>query len=329
MPRSAAERLRRFHETFTGEDTVLVVINADPDAIASAMAIKRLLWRRVASVTVASVNVIQRPDNLAMVRLLGLSLQHIDSLDPAHFSRIVMVDSQPCHNICFAALVPQVVIDHHPDSGVKGAFIDIRPRYGATASMLTEYLRAARIKPSVKLATGLFLGIKIDTGNFARQTLIEDVNAFQFLFRYANMTLARRIEQAELKVEFLKDFRFALQNMRLRRHRAFAHLGPVSTPDICVLIADFFMRIHTLTWSIVSGLHDRKLIVIFRNDGLRKSAGIVAKQSFGALGSAGGHKNMARAEIPVDELKKHVDVKDARLLAGWIASQIELKAGKQ
>jgi len=329
MPRSAAEKLHKFHEQFTGEDNVLVMINADPDAIASAMAVKRLLWRRVASVTVASINVIQRPDNVAMVHLLGLDLQHISHIQPARFSRLVVVDSQPCHNPCFTEHPPHVVIDHHPDSGVKAPFVDIRPRYGATASILTEYLRAAHIKPSAKLATGLFLGIKIDTANFSRQTLIEDVNAFQFLFRHANMTLARRIEQAELKVEFLKDFRYALQNMRLRRHRAFVHLGPVSTPDICVLIADFFMRINTLTWSIVSGLHDRKLIVVFRNDGLRKNAGTVAKQSFGTLGSAGGHKNMARAEIPVDELKKHVDVKDTRLLARWICSQIEMKAGKK
>jgi nanoRNase/pAp phosphatase (c-di-AMP/oligoRNAs hydrolase) len=329
MSRSAADRLQRFFDQFGGDDNVLVAINADPDAIASAMAIKRLLWRRVSSVTVASINVIQRPDNLAMVRLLGLRLEHMERLAPAGFSAVVMVDSQPCHSPCFAALPVRAVIDHHPDSGVKCPFVDIRPRYGATASMLTEYLRAAHIKPSAKLATGLFLGIKIDTGSFSRQTLMEDINAFQYLFRFANMTLARRIEQAELTVGFLKDFRNALQLLRLRRHRAFAHLGAVSTPDVCVLVADFLMRIDTLTWSIVSGIHDRKLIVVLRNDGLRRSAGTVAKESFGALGSAGGHKTMARAEIALDDLKKHLEVKDSRLLARWIVSRIEIRAGKQ
>jgi len=33
MPRSAAEKLRRFYDQFEGEDNVLILINADPDAI--------------------------------------------------------------------------------------------------------------------------------------------------------------------------------------------------------------------------------------------------------------------------------------------------------
>ena len=65
---------------------------------------------------------------------------------------------------------------------------------------MTEYLRAAKIKPSTKLATALFHAIKTDTRNFERETQIEDVIAFQYLFRYANIPLARRIEQADLAV---------------------------------------------------------------------------------------------------------------------------------
>ena len=40
------------YDQFVGDDNVLIVINADPDAIASAMAVKRLLWRKVSSVTI-------------------------------------------------------------------------------------------------------------------------------------------------------------------------------------------------------------------------------------------------------------------------------------
>ena len=89
-------------------------------------------------------------------------------------------------------------------------------------------------------------------------------------------------------------------------------------PDICVLIADFFMRINTVTWSIVSGIYDRKLTIIFRNDGIRKNAGKVAKEGFGKFGTAGGHKNMARAEIALNDLKGHVDVRDDNRLLSWI-----------
>ena len=58
MPLSARERLRQFHACFKSDDHVLVPINADPDAIACAWAVKRLLWRKVANVTISNVNVI-------------------------------------------------------------------------------------------------------------------------------------------------------------------------------------------------------------------------------------------------------------------------------
>jgi len=329
MKLSATERLRRFYKQFSGDDFVLIVINADPDAIASAMAVKRLLWRKVASVTISHINTIKRPDNLAMIRLLGVDIFHTKDIDETRFSRCAIVDSQPAHNEAFARFTPDVIIDHHPDTGIETPLTDIRPKYGATASIMTEYLRAAKIKPSVKLATGLFYAIKTDTGNFERQTIIEDVKAFQFLYRHTNIHLARKIEQSELRLDFLKYFTKALANKRKRKGRIFAHLGPVINPDICVLIADFFMRVHSINWSIVSGLNDKKLILILRNDGLRKNAGTVSKNSFGLIGSAGGHKNMARAEIPLANLKDVIDYKDEKKLIGWVIQKIEKKAGKK
>jgi nanoRNase/pAp phosphatase (c-di-AMP/oligoRNAs hydrolase) len=116
--------------------------------------------------------------------------------------------------------------------------------------------------------------------------------------------------------------------MRVRKKRVFVHLGTVATPDVCVIIADFFMRINSVTWSIVSGTCEKKLIIIFRNDGIRKNAGKLAKAGFGQLGSAGGHKNMARAEITLSELKDSVDYKDEKKLVQWVINRIEKRAGK-
>ncbi len=323
MKVSAAEKLRRFYQCFSGTDEVLVVINADPDAIASAMAVKRLLWRKVAGVRFCNINVIKRPDNLAMIRLLGVQMTHVDEIAPEAFTRFVMVDSQPDHHPSFSAFAPEVIIDHHPRTEVKARFADIRPEYGATASILTEYIKAAGIKPSSRLATALFHAIKTDTSNFERKALLEDIRAFQFLFRHANIYLARKIERADLRLDFLKYFQLALQELCLRKNRAFVHLGEVSTPDICVLIADFYMRIHSVHWSIAAGFYQDALIIVFRNHGLGKSAGKVAKDGFGQYGSAGGHKSMARAELPLDRLDPVVDRKDKKALLSWIIERVE------
>jgi nanoRNase/pAp phosphatase (c-di-AMP/oligoRNAs hydrolase) len=327
---STKEKLQDFYKQFSGNDQVLVVISADPDAIASALAVRRLLAGRTGGVTLSNVNQISRPDNLAMIRLLKVPLTPYADIQADRFTKTVIVDSQPNHGETLAGLQPQAVIDHHPDSGYRAPFTDIRPNYGATATILTEYLRAARITPAQNLATALYYAIKTDTDDFKRQTLAEDLQAFQYLFRHANIQLARRIAQADLRLDYLKYFKTALQSVRLRKGRAFVHLGTVANPDVCVVIADFFMRIHTVSWSIVSGICEKKLIIIFRNDGARRNAGRVAKEGFGSLGSAGGHKSMARAEISLaDAREPAVDFKDPQKLLNWIITRSEKRAQRK
>jgi nanoRNase/pAp phosphatase (c-di-AMP/oligoRNAs hydrolase) len=320
------ERLQLFYDRFVGGDHVLILMTADPDAMASAMAAKRLLWRKVSSIVLAHTNVIRRPDNLAMIRLLGIDLRHVDDIRIGDYSRFVLVDSQPCHHEFFEGLTFDAIIDHHPDTAPSAVFKDIRPRYGATATLMTEYLRAARIKPSKKLATALFHGIKTDTRNFERQTQIEDVVAFQYLFRYANIPLARHIEQADLQMNFLKYFRRAIDERRLRKGKMFVHLGAVHNPDVCVLVAEFFMRIDSVQWSIVSGVCDKRLTVVFRNDGLRRNAGQVAHESFGAFGSAGGHRTMARGEVPLAALPETVNLRERRKFTNWLIQRVQKRA---
>jgi nanoRNase/pAp phosphatase (c-di-AMP/oligoRNAs hydrolase) len=329
MTVSNTEKLKRFFERFSNEDHVLILINADPDAIASAMAVKRLLWRKVAGVTITHINIIKRPDNIKMVQLLGVNLVPIKDIVKECFTRFVLVDSQPNHSEIFSNFPIDVIIDHHPETNAQARYIDIRSKYGATASIMTEYLRAAKIKPSTKLAAGLFYAIKTDTNNFVRQTLIEDIRAFQFLYRHANLNIVNKIERSEMRLDFLKYFKTALDDMRIRKGRAFVHLGPVINPDVCVLLADFFIKISSVDWSIVSGLYDQNLIVILRNDGLRKDAGRVAQKSFAAMGSAGGHKSSARAEIPIGNLKKEVDSDNNKKLLNWIVKRIEKRAEKK
>ena len=81
MGASVTRKIQQFYSRFQGDDTVLIVIVADPDAIASAMAVKRLLWRKVANVTISHINTIKRPDNLAMIRLLGVDIFHTKDID--------------------------------------------------------------------------------------------------------------------------------------------------------------------------------------------------------------------------------------------------------
>ena len=91
----------------------------------------------------------------------------------------------------------------------------------------------------------------------------------------------------------------AIENVALVGETAFVHMGAVTSADHLVIVADFLMKLAEATWSVVSGIRNGKLVVIFRNAGFRRDAGRRARETLGDLGPAGGHKSAARAEIPL------------------------------
>jgi len=94
-------------------------------------------------------------------------------------------------------------------------------------------------------------------------------------------------------------------------------------------VADFFLTLSKVNWSIISGIYEKKLIIIIRNDGLRKGAGNTAKEAFSMYGSAGGHKTMARAELDLKLIRKEIKAVNKKALGDWIISVINKTAGKK
>ncbi len=304
---SITDRVKLLMERVSHDDVLAVIINADPDAMASAMALKRLFWRKVRKISIFHSNVIKRADNLAMINLLKLDLKHIRKLKPQNYTKFAIVDSQPTHNDLLGKYTYDIIIDHHPFvPQSKAAFLDVKEEYGANATIMTEYLRAAGIKPSPRLATALFYGIKTDTDNFVRDSAPNDINAFRYLFQFINVNNIKKIESSELTKNTLQSYRTAMEKITFIKDRAFIPMGNVSNPDTLVLMADFFLKMAEVTWSVAAGVNGKKLIIIFRNAGFRLDAGKIAQKLFGEYGSAGGHKSAARAEIPLANIEKEV-----------------------
>ena len=292
-------------DLFKKDQRWLIVINADPDALGSAMALKRILTRRVESVAIAQVNEVKRPDNLAMVRYLRIPTQKLIPTLVAQYDHFALVDSQPHHHPDFEKINFSIVIDHHPikeDSPCQAEYCEIKPDYGATCTMLTEYLYNLKIKPGKLLATALLYGIKSDTQSFERKFTDADIKAFKYLTKLADMPLMNRIARSEFHLDWLRYFSRAFYNQRRIGKGIYTHMGKVENPDILVILADFFTRVHGIPWDIISGVFHDKVVVIFRGDGMRKDMGKVAAQLFGDIGQAGGHKAAARAEFDLDQL---------------------------
>jgi nanoRNase/pAp phosphatase (c-di-AMP/oligoRNAs hydrolase) len=297
---SSVEKYRKLRRVVDAKDTLAVLINADPDAMASALALRRLFWDKTRKIHIYRINRIERADNRAFVNLLDFRHEHIRSLKKNAITKWALLDSQPSHNEIFGNYAFDIIIDHHPVSQeLESDFIDIREEYGANSSIMTEYIKAADIKPSPRLATALFYGIKSDTNNFVRETTPSDVIAFRYLYDFVNMSIIKKIESSELKKKMLPSLKKAIEKFTLVGDTAFFPMGKIDHPDTLVVLADFFLNLAEASMCLVSGIFEENLVVIFRNAGFRRNVGKLAKEMFGHIGSAGGHSSAARAEISV------------------------------
>ncbi len=301
-----AKTMRRLDEIrahFEKAESVLILLqdDPDPDAIASGLALRQVLGRNKQTAPLGSFGRVTRPENIAMTKLLEIEIEKITPDSLKRFDRIAVVDLQPPHLSTPPEQV-DLVIDHHPEQFTyKSAIKDVRPSYGASSTILLEYLLCAGVSVGTRLATALLYGIKSDTFLLAREVNEWDVEAFSYLYPLANQNLMRRIERPELPPAALDALSSALKNRRVIDKVAFVHLGRVERDDLIPQMADFSLSFEGIEWAFVSGIYDSNYIVSVRNVGYVRSAGRVLKDAFGCAGSAGGHASMAKAIIPLSE----------------------------
>ena len=292
------------------KDKILLLIqqDPDPDAIASALAFRHLIGRNRSTAHIVSFGEVTRPENLAMLRLLDIQVEKVGPDVFSKYDSICMLDVQPPHlneNLCHLVPPIDVVIDHHPEKpGYQAKIKDIRATYGATSTILTEYLRAIDFSISQRLATALLYGIKSDTLLLGRGVDPADIKAFSFLYPLANTNILRRIERPEVHPEDIDSFSTALKKRTIVKNILFSHLGRVRREDVIPHFADFSLQIEGVEWAVVSGVFHGTLVISVRNVGYVRSAGAIMKKAFGNIGSAGGHSHMAKAVIPLKNFYK-------------------------
>ncbi len=296
-------KVQQYQRYFADADRVLILLHndPDPDALASGLALRNLLRRTKATGIIGAVQGVTRPENLRMAMMLDIQVEPITPDMFATFDRIATVDVQPHY---FGGLLPRVdlVVDHHPEQpGYTAVFKDIRADYGSTSTILTEHLRAVDVNISERTATAMLYAIKSDTLFFARQTTSVDLEAFSFLYPLADAAMIRKMEGAEITMERLEHVIKATAMGAISEQVFCAHLGAVTREDFIPYTADFFLQLEGVKWTIISGEINGNLTLSVRNLGYSKNAGEFVRRYFNDIGSAGGHRAMAKAVIPMDK----------------------------
>ena len=191
-----------------------------------------------------------------MARLLEIEVAQVTPKQVAEFDRVALVDMQPPH---LRTKLPRIdlVVDHHPEQfGYESEIRDVRPEYGATATILLEYLLCMGNNVGTRLATALLYGIKSDTFLLGRETNQWDVEAFSYVYPLANQNLLRRIERPELPPATVDALGRALKTRTVTDKVAFVNLGRVEREDLIPQIADFCLQFEGIEWAVVSGIYE-------------------------------------------------------------------------
>lgn len=281
-----------------GRWLVLTHDNPDPDALASAMILSHVLRTAFKQrVTMAYGGIVGRAENREMVRSLHLKLSHVRNLSWKKYQHFALVDTQPRsgNNQLPLRIVPDIVIDHHPirTTTEGGPFYDIRPRYGATATVLAEYLLASGVRFTHAVATALIYAIRSETQDFSREWAGPDKAVYDHFFPHANHRILARIQNPRLPLTYYSNLHEALESLVSVDSLILSHLGDVEQPDIVPEIADLLLRMEGKTWSLCTGFFGERLYLSIRTTNSRADAGSVMRRLVGRRGKGGGHGMMA------------------------------------
>lgn len=271
--------------------------NPDPDALASAAALKFLVQTLIGKETViAQGGIVGRAENRAMLTYLHIDLKPVGELDLTGNVHVALVDTQPgrTNNSLPAGVIPTVVIDHHPayDQYAGVPFLDLREEYGATSTILTEYVRESHIEIESKIATALFYGIMAETQDLGRESTPADIAAAQFLYPYANKRRLGKIENARVPREYFAAFHEAIERAQIYGNVVVSTLPAVQYPDMVAEVADFLLRLDEVEWACAIGRYNDFLHVSLRTTEREVNAGDILQQVLGSRW-AGGHDMIA------------------------------------
>lgn len=289
----------------SAQDKVLIVThdNPDPDALASAYALSYLIemTHGIRSV-IACGGVVGRRENRTLIEKIEIPIERIDELDLNDFNFVCMVDAQPGtgNSSMVAEQAVDVIIDHHPvrnESRTPTLFCDIRPEYGACATILFEYLQAQDIRLSTRLATAMFYAIRSETQDLGREWVAPDRQAYLELMSLSNNRILFDIAQAKVPRSYFSSFNTALQSAYTYNDILVFNLYNIDHSDTVAEIADFLLRTEGIALVLGMGCTGDKVVLSLRTDREDIFAGKVIRSLVGEIGTAGGHDRIAGGQI--------------------------------
>ncbi|MDR5656421.1 DHH family phosphoesterase [Halodesulfurarchaeum sp. HSR-GB] len=310
--RAAGLKLKR---VLSGRDRVAVLMhpNPDPDAMAAAMGVELLAADVGVETELRYPGEIRHQENRAFRTVLEMQVDPIEAAADLP-EDVVLVDHNTARGFDGASDIdPIAVIDHHPGDGTGRRFTDVRPDYGAAATILVEYLQAAGFEPATEdaekplpteVATGLLYGVLSDTDHLTRGCSEAEFDASAFLYPAIDEDILDRVAHPEVDAEVLDVKARAIEDREVRGPFAVSDVGELSNVDAIPQAADELLHLEGVTAVVVMGQKNGRLHLSGRSRDDRVHMGRALQEAVAdiPMAGAGGHSRMGGGQLSIEHM---------------------------
>ena len=277
----------------------------DPDAIASAFGLQRLLGVHGVESTLCYDGRIDKLSASKMLKMFHIRMRPYESLasEIRETDRIICVDTQKHGGNVTDFIGDEVAcIDHHPTYvPVEYQYQDIRIT-GACATLIAEYYKLSGMEPDQDTATALLYGLKMDTLQFTRGVTNLDIEMFRFLFPLCAQEKLSALERNNMELSDLSAYGAAIENIELYHTVGFSWI-PFSCPDAMIaILSDFILSLVEVEVAVVAAFREDGVKLSVRSEDPAVSAGDLLHKALKSVGNGGGHASMGGGFIRKDRL---------------------------
>lgn len=297
------KKLRKMLTEKEGKLGIILQDNPDPDSIASGIALKGYAEPLGIESELIYGGRIGHQQNRALVNTLNAPMIRVEEVDFEDYELFAMVDVATHGNCSLPEEIsPTMIIDHHSavSDRASAEYEDIMD-VGATATILSNYMKYAEREIDESLATALVFALLTDTLNFTRGATALDFRALEFLLPLISNELLQKFQSPPLSADTLEVIRKAIRSSRVKGGYLISNVGEVKDRDAIAQAADYLLRREGALTTLIYGIEDDKVYISGRTRDVRLHIGKTMEELYGNMGSAGGHPTSGGGRISLDE----------------------------
>lgn len=231
---------------------IMIVISGspDPDAIASAFAIKVVLSSVSVSSDIIITKKISLSQNRAFVKYLNIPVILKKELTGKAYDAYIVPDFQTNIVDGISNVIPCAAhIDHHTitDRKVPADFSLIDTDAGSTSSLVALLIR--ELSPSlsksdlIRVSTALMFGIQTDTDKYEHATRI-DIEALRYISEFSDKGIINKINGVPISPSTIRYYKKATENSHVYKDWEIYGIGfiDIENRDSLAITADLLLK---------------------------------------------------------------------------------------